>query len=69
MTNPSHSSADAEPEKASIAHFFDDMAVERNALFRSNPVLDYEQQVRSQAVLARHLLSLVINMLNCAHKV
>ena len=53
MTNPSHGSVNAEPEKASIAHFFDDMAVERNALFRSNPVLDYEQQVRSRAVLAR----------------
>lgn len=36
-----------------IAHFFDDMSATRNALFRSNPVLDYEQQVRSQAVLRR----------------
>lgn len=39
--------------RSEIAHFFDDMSGARNALFRSNPVLDYEQRVRSQAVLAR----------------
>jgi ubiquinone/menaquinone biosynthesis C-methylase UbiE len=37
--------------RESIAQFFDGVATERNAIFRSNPVLDYEQQVRSRAVL------------------
>ena len=40
------------PDASSIAHFFDDMAVDRNQILRSNPVLDHEQQVRSRTVLA-----------------
>jgi ubiquinone/menaquinone biosynthesis C-methylase UbiE len=39
-------------EQASIARFFDAMAPQRNDLFRSNPILDYEQTVRSRAVLS-----------------
>jgi ubiquinone/menaquinone biosynthesis C-methylase UbiE len=39
------------PPRESIARFFDGMAVERNTIFDSNPVLDHEQQVRSRAVL------------------
>jgi len=39
-------------DASSIAHFFDDMAVDRNEILRSNPVLDHEQRVRSRAVLA-----------------
>lgn len=38
-------------DPSSIKDFFDDMAVERDAFFRANPVLDYEQQTRSRAVL------------------
>jgi ubiquinone biosynthesis O-methyltransferase len=38
-------------ESAAIAHFFDGISATRNELFRSNPVLDYEQHVRSMAVL------------------
>ena len=40
-------------DPASIALFFDAMSGSRNALFRSNPILEYEQQVRSCAVLER----------------
>ena len=40
-------------DPSSIALFFDDVSAKRNKLFRSNPVLDYEQQVRSRAVLAQ----------------
>src|SRR5689334_14942541 len=36
---------------ASIASFFDEMSTTRNDVFRTNPVLDYEQQVRSATVL------------------
>lgn len=39
-------------EQASIARFFDAMAPQRNDLFRTNPILDYEQTVRSRAVLS-----------------
>lgn len=38
--------------EASIARFFDAMAPARNDLFRTNPILDYEQTVRSRAVLS-----------------
>ena len=38
-------------DTSTIKHFFDKMAGERNAIFRSNPVLDYEQRVRSSTVL------------------
>lgn len=38
-------------DSASIASFFDDMSETRNEVFRSNPVLDYEQRVRSTTVL------------------
>jgi ubiquinone biosynthesis O-methyltransferase len=43
--------AAATPPASSIAHFFDEMAVERNQVFRAHPVLAYEQEVRSRAVL------------------
>ena len=36
---------------STIERFFDKMAGERNAIFRSNPVLDYEQRVRSSTVI------------------
>ncbi len=36
----------------SIVRFFDEMSATRNAAFRLNPVLDYEQRVRSGAVLS-----------------
>ena len=39
-------------EQGSIARFFDAMAPQRNGLFRANPILDYEQAVRSRAVLS-----------------
>lgn len=35
----------------SIPQFFDDMAVGRNEKIRSNPIIDYEQRVRSATVL------------------
>jgi len=36
---------------SSIAHFFDRIAAGRNEIFRAHPVLLYEQEVRSRAVL------------------
>lgn len=39
-------------ERGAIARFFDAMAPQRNDLFRTNPILDYEQTVRSRAVLS-----------------
>jgi ubiquinone biosynthesis O-methyltransferase len=39
------------PASSSIALFFDEMAVKRNEVFRAHPVLAYEQEVRSAAVL------------------
>lgn len=41
------------PDTPSIAQFFDEMSGKRNAIFRSNPVLDYEQRIRSRAVIDR----------------
>src|SRR4051812_11817105 len=38
-------------DTSSIKHFFDELAIERDALFRANPVLDYEQRIRSSTVL------------------
>ncbi len=38
-------------ERSRIARFFDEMASTRNDVFRSNPVIDYEQQVRGAVVL------------------
>jgi ubiquinone/menaquinone biosynthesis C-methylase UbiE len=38
-------------DRSRIASFFDEMAGTREAVFRSNPVIDYEQQVRASAVL------------------
>lgn len=43
--------AECSGEPASIAQFFDEMAVERNAIIGSHPVIDYEQRVRSRTVL------------------
>jgi ubiquinone/menaquinone biosynthesis C-methylase UbiE len=51
MTNERvHDEPDA-AERSRIASFFDEMASTREAVFRSNPVIDYEQQVRASAVL------------------
>jgi ubiquinone biosynthesis O-methyltransferase len=40
------------PAESTIVEFFDEMATTRNAVFRSNPIIEYEQQMRSNAVLA-----------------
>jgi ubiquinone/menaquinone biosynthesis C-methylase UbiE len=53
MTEPTPSQSPAANDPASITLFFDAMSGSRNALFRSNPILEYEQQVRSDAVLER----------------
>ena len=53
MTERSRDDASTTSDSESIASFFDGMSATRNALFRANPALDYEQQVRSGAVLAR----------------
>ena len=50
MTDPAPEKPSA-PSAGTIAHFFDGMSVERNEIFRAKPVLDYEQRVRSEAVL------------------
>jgi ubiquinone/menaquinone biosynthesis C-methylase UbiE len=42
----------ADSSKDAIALFFDEMSGKRNKLFESNPVLEYEQTVRSKTVLA-----------------
>jgi ubiquinone/menaquinone biosynthesis C-methylase UbiE len=39
-------------DSAIVARFFDEMSAGRNERFRQDPVLDYEQQARSRAVLA-----------------
>lgn len=38
-------------EQSDIAHFFDKMSVGRNEKIQSNPIVDYEQTVRSRTVL------------------
>ena len=53
MTEATPKSNPSAADAASIALFFDAMSGTRNALFRSNPILEYEQQVRSGAVLER----------------
>ena len=46
------SGSDERVEHGAIARVFDAMAPQRNGLFRTNPILDYEQTVRSRAVLS-----------------
>ena len=40
-----------QPNISEIARFFDEMSVERNQKIQSNPIINYEQQVRSRTVL------------------
>lgn len=40
-----------QPKISEIARFFDEMSVERNQKIQSNPIINYEQQVRSRTVL------------------
>lgn len=53
MKDTRDSPAARTPESSRIASFFDDMSKTRNEIFRTNPILEYEQQVRSAAVLKR----------------
>lgn len=52
MNKQAKSSKHAMPaEQSDIAHFFDEMSVGRNKKIQSNPIVDYEQTVRSRTVL------------------
>src|SRR3990167_128211 len=52
MKKQENSSTNAKPtEKSDITHFFNEMSVGRNETIQSNPIVDYEQHVRSKKVL------------------
>ena len=52
MTDETHAPEGQQVEPSEIARFFDAMSGTRNAAILSNPIIDYEQQVRARTVLA-----------------